>query len=57
MVYYLEKIGLMAEDSKAKAVVPLIIAYHHAAHLWKLKGHTPGEFTEKQKQGKKRKRH
>ncbi len=44
VVEYLEELGLMADDRKAKAMVPLLVDFNNSTHLWPLKGHTPGEF-------------
>lgn len=44
VVEYLEALGLMADDRKAKAVVPLLMDFNNSTHLWPLKGHTPGEL-------------
>ena len=41
---YLEQLGMMKEDAKARAVVPLLIAFNNETHLWPLKGHTPSEL-------------
>lgn len=41
---YLEQLGLMEDEAKMKAVVPLLIAYNNETHLWSLKGHTPSEL-------------
>ena len=44
VVEYLEELGLMADDRKAKAMVPLLMDFNNSTHLWPLKGHTPGEL-------------
>ena len=41
---YLEQLGMMEDEAKMKAVVPLLIAYNNETHLWPLKGHTPSEL-------------
>ena len=41
---YLEQLGMMKEDAKAQAVVPLLIAFNNETQLWPLKGHTPSEL-------------
>ena len=49
---YLEQLGMMEDEAKMKAVVPLLIAYNNETHLWPLKGHTPSELFEKSGMGK-----
>ncbi len=49
---YLEELGLMQDEEKAKAVVPLLIAFNNETHLWPLKGHTPSELFAKSGMGK-----
>ncbi len=49
---YLEQLGMMADERKMKAVVPLLIAYNNETHLWPLKGHTPSELFAKSGMGK-----
>lgn len=49
---YLEQLGMMADESKMKAVVPLLIAYNNETHLWPLKGHTPSELFARSGMGK-----
>lgn len=51
-VSYLEELGLMKEEGKAEAVVPLLIAFNNTTHLWPLKGHTPEELMAAAGQGK-----
>ena len=48
---YLEQLGMMKEDAKAQAVVPLLIAFNNETHLWSLKGHTPSELFAKSGMG------
>lgn len=49
---YLEQMGMMDDERKMKAVVPLLIAYNNETHLWPLKGHTPSELFAKSGMGK-----
>ncbi|SHK34376.1 SEC-C motif-containing protein [Selenomonas ruminantium] len=49
---YLEQLGMMDDERKMKAVVPLLIAYNNETHLWPLKGHTPSELFAKSGMGK-----
>ncbi|SFT81207.1 SEC-C motif-containing protein [Selenomonas sp. GACV-9] len=51
-VEYLEELGMMKDERKAEAVVPLLIAYNNSTHLWPLKGHTPEELMAAAGQGK-----
>ena len=51
-VEYLDELGLMTEDRKAEAIVPLLIAFNNTTHLWPLKGHTPDELMAASGQGK-----
>lgn len=49
---YLEQLGMMDDERKMKAVVPLLIAYNNETHLWPLKGHTPSELFTRSGMGK-----
>lgn len=51
-VEYLDELGLMKDDSKAEAIVPLLIAFNNSTHLWPLKGHTPAKLMAKAGLGK-----
>lgn len=51
-VEYLEDLGLMKDEDKADAVVPLLAAFNNETRLWQLKGHTPAELMEKSGEGK-----
>ena len=51
-VEYLDELGLMKDDRKAEAVVPLLIAFNNTTRLWPLKGHTPAELMAASGQGK-----
>ena len=51
-VEYLDELGLMKDDRKAEAIVPLLIAFNNTTHLWPLKGHTPNELMAASGQGK-----
>lgn len=51
-VEYLEDLGLMKDEDKADAVVPLLAAFNNETRLWQLKGHTPAELMEKSGHGK-----
>ncbi len=51
-VEYLEDLGLMKDEDKANAAVPLLAAFNNETRLWQLKGHTPAELMEKSGHGK-----
>lgn len=51
-VEYLDELGLMKDDGKAEAIVPLLIAFNNSTHLWPLKGHTPAKLMAKAGLGK-----
>lgn len=51
-VEYLEELGLMKDEDKAEAIVPVLAAFNNETHLWQLKGHTPAELMEKSGQGR-----
>lgn len=51
-VDYLTELGLMKDERKAEAVVPLLIAFNNTTHLWPLKGHTPEELMAKSGEGR-----
>ena len=51
-VEYLDELGLMKDDRKAEAIVPLLIAFNNTTHLWPLKGHTPDELMAASGKGK-----
>lgn len=49
---YLEELGLLRDDAKTQAILPLLIDFNNTTCLWSLKGHTPAELMEHSGEGK-----